>query len=224
MNIICIFILLERCEKIYRWFLKIASDFEEWFDNNVKFAKMDLDMFENPTERAYLKELLGEDILNSNPNVVCWLPGGTIKRRYMHTFDRYKKLRRFISWTASGRGFSLSNYTSWFNPVKRNYFWLPQDNMVTKWVAWPYNETRDLSEHLPNNLEKIGWEPGNWLVTVHPQHIVTGPRTTQTRWFGQDEWYYTQATTFFPVMIYPWSYYNTEDHTVAEANWLKKKK
>ena len=206
---------------------------------------MDLEIFEAASEREFLATVLGEDIVIpffyifflkfniahlhpsilqffSNPNVVCWQPGGLDKRRYMHTFDRYKKLRRFISWTASGRGFTLSNYTSWFNPVKRNYFWLPQDNAVTKWVAWPYNETREYGEYLPLHLNKIDWEPGNWLVTVHPQHIVTGPKTTQTNWVLADEWYYTQATTFFPVMIYPWSYYNTENH--ENYHLFKKKK
>ena len=80
---------------------------------------------------------MGQDVVDTNPNVVCWLPGGSVFKRYPHTLDRYSKLRRFISWTASGRGFTLSNFTSWFNPVKRNYFWLPQENSGSKWVAWP---------------------------------------------------------------------------------------
>ena len=151
----------------------------------------------------------GQDWYDTNPNVVCWLPGGIVLKRYPHTLDRYSKLRRFISWTTSGRGFTLSNYTSWFNPIKRNYYWLPQDNSNSKWVAWPYK----------NELS------GQWQATVHPQHIVTGPRTSvhpvyptyKDAWQRirglRDTWYYTEATTFFPIMIYPWSYYDDEDHT-----------
>ena len=63
--------------------------------------------------------------------------------------------------------------------------------------------------------------------TVQPQHIVTGPRTSlhpdypEFTWHGgpqptnrplYDHWYYTYATTFFPIMQYPWSYYDQEDH------------
>lgn len=151
------------------------------------------------------------DWYDTNPNVVCWLPGGIVLKRYPHTLDRYSKLRRFISWTTSGRGFTLSNYTSWFNPIKRNYYWLPQDNSGSKWVAWPYK----------NEIS------GQWQATVHPQHIVTGPKTSvhpvyptyKDSWGRikglRDTWYHTEATTFFPIMIYPWSYYDDEDHTWA---------
>ena len=194
---------------------------------------------------------MGQDVVDTNPNVVCWLPGGSVFKRYPHTLDRYSKLRRFISWTASGRGFTLSNFTSWFNPVKRNYFWLPQENSGSKWVAWPkknpdtgYFVILSFLSFLSflfilSILSFLSWETSTEIhinfcltgeydeATVQPQHIVTGPRTSlhpdypEFTWHGgpqptnrplYDHWYYTYATTFFPIMQYPWSYYDQEDH------------
>ena len=276
---------------------------------------------------------MGQDVVDTNPNVVCWLPGGSVFKRYPHTLDRYSKLRRFISWTASGRGFTLSNFTSWFNPVKRNYFWLPQENSGSKWVAWPkknpdtgyfvilsflsilsfllilsflsylsflsifvlivfsVNSVTSINcvisvifvisvnsvnsvfsvvsvisvnfcpfclfcqfyqfcqfchfchfchfcsfcqfchfchEKLQLKFTLIFCLTGEYdEATVQPQHIVTGPRTSLHPDYPEytfhggaqptnrplyDNWYYTYATTFFPIMQYPWSYYDQEDH------------
>ena len=51
----------ERCEKVYRWFRHIASDMEKWPDNNVQFAKLDLDMFVDAAEQEFFRELFGVD-------------------------------------------------------------------------------------------------------------------------------------------------------------------
>ena len=52
----------ERCEKVYRWFIHIASDFEKHIDNNVQFAKLDLDMFDTDVEVDFFRELFGYDV------------------------------------------------------------------------------------------------------------------------------------------------------------------
>ena len=133
--------------------------------------------------------------MTSNPNFICWHPFGKKMKRYMHYFHRYRTLKRFVSWTVNGRGFTLSNFTNWHESIKRNFYWLSQDNHWPKFIGWPTREVQDDGE--------VVYE----LATLLPQHLPLG----------------TEPMSSFKPQLYDWKYYDDPNYEWFWAGGKKNK-
>ena len=116
----------------------------------------------------------------SNPNFICWHPLGTKKVRYWHYFNRFRQLQRFVDWTVSGRGFTVSNFTNWHEGIQRNFYWISQDNHWPKFIPWPTRKVLDNGEVV---FEEHTLNPHHYPMT----DFVSSFKPMQVEWKYYDD-------------------------------------